>query len=339
VQKKKSHRSKRKTSRSTARIKTVAAKTAAADARRQSPAHAVATNAAPQAPAHALARNAATQAPPDAGVAKAATRAQGHAASNVASTSPKRRSNGPITAAPLRDTSSAYRKARTVAAALICIGSTALTLMASVNDFTAFTAAATPAVYAWVGLCVVCAIGVGVVNRSYDSGLRVPAYFHVVLLLGVAGGLLSVPDAVHVLRKATAPPNVPMEGQPSDWRGKSIARSSFVGKDLRGAQAQHATFLDVDFSHANLAESDLRFATLIDVRMSRVDLCGADLRNADLRLVTGLSDVRDWSYTFYNGRTRFPHGFHIANYTGPIPDSGRGLLYSCSPGSTRRIAR
>jgi Pentapeptide repeats (8 copies) len=267
-------------------------------------------------------------------------RPRGHDAVSAANKPAQPRSTGPKPHAAPRRLPSGYQKAwpfTTATAALVCIGSTALTLIASVNDFTAFTAVATPAVYAWIGLCVACAIGVGVVNKSHSSGLRVPWYFKAGLLLGVAGGLLSVPNAVHVLRKNTAPPSVQQEGTAPDWRGKRIVQSSFVGKDLRGLQAQRASLRDVDLSQANLSESDLRAAKLIDVQMSGVDLCGADLRDADLRLVTGLSEVRNWAYMFYNRDTRFPHGFHITNYTGPVPDTGRGLLYSCSVGVTRRI--
>lgn len=213
-----------------------------------------------------------------------------------------------------------------------------MTVVASVNDFTAFTAAATPAIYAWITLCIACAVGVVVVNKAHESGLRVPRYLSVVLLFGVAGGLLSVPNAIHVLTKTAATPYAPAEGRPPDWRGRSITDSFFVGRDLRGVPAQHAVLRHVDLSQANLSESDLRSADLIDVQMSGADLCGADLRNADLRYTSGLREVRNWAYTFYNDRTRFPRGFRIGNYTGPVPDSGRGLLYSCSPGVTRRIA-
>jgi hypothetical protein len=280
-----------------------------------------------QAPSHSVPQN---------------TRTLARATISVANKSAQPRSKGPKAHTASRRQPSGYQKAWPVAtatAALVCIGSTALTVIASVNDFTAFTAAATPAIYAWIGLCVACAIGVGVVNKSHSSGLRIPWYFNAALLLGVAVGLLSVPDAVHVLRKNTAPPSMQQEGKAPDWRGKRIVQSSFVGKDLRSLQAQHASLRDVDLSGANLSESDLRAAKLIAVQMSGVDLCGADLRDADLRLVTGLNEVRNWAYTFYNRDTRFPHGFHITNYTGPVPDSGRGLLYSCSVGATRRIQR
>jgi hypothetical protein len=71
--------------------------------------------------------------------------------------------------------------------------------------------------------------------------------------------------------------------------------------------------------------------------MSGVDLCGADLRGADLRGATGLSDVENWAYAYYNRATQLPAGLDFALIPGPVADTGRGLLYMCTANQTHLI--
>lgn len=225
-----------------------------------------------------------------------------------------------------------------IVAAMVFAGSIGLTAVAGISDLAAFTAVATPAVYAWLVLCLVCALGMAMLGHSQHMGRDVPRHLRIALFLGVVGGLLAVPSAVRVLQKSSAPRVQAESGAPPDWRDRTLEGRSFAGRSLRGANAEGAVLRHVDLSRADLSEADLHRARLTDVQLGGANLCGADLRGADLRTVNDLPDVRDWSYTFYDAATRFPRGFDIESYTGPVLDTGRGLLYSCRTGSTRRIA-
>jgi hypothetical protein len=226
-----------------------------------------------------------------------------------------------------------------VVAIVAGLGLLALSSIAWANDLRAFEAVATPGLYCWMLLCIVCAVGMVVTARARRAGMHVPWYFRAALYAGIAGGLLTVPSAFRVITKqeATAPP--PLAAAHIDLRNQMVQDRSFAERNLRRSELSGATFHHVDLSGADLSESDLRRARFEDVDLSRATLCGVDLRGADLRGARGLGDVADWSYAFYDRHTLMPKssGLLLRTREGPIPDTGRDLLYMCTQDVTRRI--
>lgn len=231
-----------------------------------------------------------------------------------------------------------------LAVSLVSVGAS---LIARFNDARAFAAIDTPSLYCWLGLSLLCTGGVVLVVRARRRGIRVPTYFQLALGAGVACGLLSIwLVALPVLNKNDADDSVPIPGQRLDLRNMTIQDQSFAGSNLRGSDLSGATLRHVDLSETDLSESDLRNARLEDVDLSGANLCGADIRGADLRLARGLDAVDDWSYVFYSTHstpstriTLLPinQGYFLEALPGPIPDTGRDLLYMCEADKTRRI--
>jgi hypothetical protein len=227
-----------------------------------------------------------------------------------------------------------------VGAICILVASFGLSLLAAFNDLRSFEAVATPSLYCWLVLCGVCTAGIVLSVRARRAGLVVPWHFRIALLIGVACGLLSIGPAWRILTKQAAQPVAPLPGEPLDLRNQTIRDRSFAGANLRGATLSGATLRHVNFSGVDLSEADLRNIKMEDVDLSGVRLCGADLRGADLRGARGLESVADWSYAFYNTwRTRLPRSqsFGLEAIPGPIPDTGRDLLYMCQNNVTQRI--
>src|ERR1700749_153443 len=167
----------------------------------------------------------------------------------------------------------------------------------------------------------------------------VPWYFLTALVLGCLGGIGALVPSWHVLTKNEADTPAPIAAAPLDLRTRAVQDQSFAGMNLRGSNFSGATLRHVDFSGADLSESDLLNARFEDVDLSKVELCGSDLRGADLRGAHGLKAIEDWSYVFYDRKTRLPRSEDYLLFTipGPIPDTGRDLLYMCTRDPTRRI--
>jgi Pentapeptide repeats (8 copies) len=215
----------------------------------------------------------------------------------------------------------------------------ALNLLAAVADLQAFDAVATPLLACWFVLCLLCSVGLLLMVGARRRGVDVPLSFRVLLMLGMLAGALTISPAVRVLTKDDAEAQEPVPKTNLDLRNQQVEDVSFAGRALRHADFSGATLTHVDLSGVNLNESDLRNVTLHDVDLSGAKLCGADLRGADLRGARGLEAVADWSYTFYDGKTRLPKGlgYLLLALPGPIEDMGRDLLYMCSTGQVRRI--
>jgi hypothetical protein len=222
---------------------------------------------------------------------------------------------------------------------LFSLISVALTVVAWTNDVRAFHAVANPALYCWVILCTACASGLWLTANLSRKGVMIPGYFLTALVMGCLGGIGALVPSWHVLMKNEADTPVPIPAAPLDLRNRVIEDRSFAEMNLQGSNFSGATLRHVDFSNANLSESDLRNARLEDVDLSNVELCGSDLRGADLRGARGLKAVEDWSYVFYDRKTRLPASEDYLLFTipGPIPDTGRDLLYMCTRDTTRRI--
>ena len=151
---------------------------------------------------------------------------------------------------------------------------------------------------------------------------------------------MTIGPAWRVITKQEAQPLPPLPGQHLDLRNQTVRDQSFAGRNLRGSNLSGATLHHVDLSGTDLSESDLRNVRLDDVDLSAANLCGVDLRGADLRGAQGLESVADWSYVFYNTwRTRLPssESFALESLPGPLPDTGRDLLYVCGGNLTKRI--
>lgn len=223
-----------------------------------------------------------------------------------------------------------------VSAVLIVL---ALNALASLTDLQAFVAVATPLLLCWLALCLFCSAGLLLAVSARRRGLEVPLYFRVLLALGALAGAVTISPAFRVLTKDDAEAEPPLVESNVDLRNRQVENISFAGRVLRHSDFHGATLEHVDLSGANLSESDFRDAEFDDVDLSAAKLCGADLRGADLRGAKGLDAVSDWSYVFYDGRTRVSHahGFFLAGSPGPVEDTGRDLLYMCSSGQVRRI--
>lgn len=214
-----------------------------------------------------------------------------------------------------------------------------LTGVAWAVDIRSFQAVATPELYCWIGLCVVVVFGGLVAAAAVYGRVPVPWYFRVALVAGAVVGVLTVDTAWRILTKEEAQPREPIPAAHVDLRNQVVTDRSFAEGNMRRSELSGATFRHVDFSGADLSESDLRNARFEDVDLSGAKLCGVDLRGADLTGARGVDAVADWSYVFYDRHTRVPRSddFILAMSPGPIPDTGRDLLYMCKQDVTRRI--
>jgi hypothetical protein len=238
---------------------------------------------------------------------------------------------------PLRPPLSPPRRIEAATAVLLFLGTILPTVLAVATDTLAFNAVATPAQYALLVLSALCALGVLLLAYPL-RGKPAPLYFRLALIVGILSAFASLPTAIQVLTKTkgTVAEPSPLSGR--DLRGQAITDKS-LGPDLRRAHLQGARLTHVSLANADLSEADLRGARLWDVEMSGANLCGADLRGADLRGARHLDLVKQWSYAYYDHHTKLPAG-HLGflEFAGPIPDTGRGLLYMCTPNDTSRIS-
>jgi hypothetical protein len=224
-------------------------------------------------------------------------------------------------------------------AGLVLVVTVVLAAVASVNDYTALKAIVGPGWYCWLVLSVICVLGVVLVFRWRRRGVDVPLYFRIVLLIGATCGVFTCWSAVKVITEAKATTPSAPTGAHLDLRNQDVHDVSFAERNLRNSDFSGATLRRVDLSEADLSESDLRNAVLDEVDLSGVDLCGVDLRGTNLRKANGLGSITDWSYVFYNKRTKLPPGqsYIFNTLPGPIPDSGHDLLYMCKSNVTRRL--
>lgn len=221
-----------------------------------------------------------------------------------------------------------------------CLGSLAFTALAAFNDGQAFIAAASPSLYGSLLLLVFLLAGTGLMIHAGWMGVKVPWHFPAVLVVAAAVlGVLTVPVALRVADKNRAEEPVAVEAAHVDLRNQLLRDKSLAEQNLRLANFSGATLQHVDLTGADLSEADLRNTRFQDVNLSGVDLCGADLRGADLRGARSLDSVIDWSYAFYDRKTQLPRPLSHLLHTeaGPIPDTGRDLLYTCTASITRRI--
>jgi hypothetical protein len=241
--------------------------------------------------------------------------------------------------AGLQGRSAQKGRGETVGAIAILVISVGFSIAALISDARAFWAVDTPSYYCWLALSALCTVGIVLTVRARRANFPVPLYFRLLLVLGVLAGVLTVSPAIRVLTKDDAKAEQPLAETNVDLRNRHVEEVSYAGRVLRHSDFSGATLDHVDLSGANLAESDFRNATFEDVDLSGAVLCGADLRGADLRGAEGLDAVADWSYVFFDGRTRVPKsvGFLLLGLPGPIEDTGRDLLYMCSAGQVRRI--
>ncbi|MCO7238793.1 pentapeptide repeat-containing protein [Aeromicrobium sp. CnD17-E] len=119
------------------------------------------------------------------------------------------------------------------------------------------------------------------------------------------------------------------------FKGKTIAGASFVGRELIDADFQLAQLRDVDFRDANLSEADFRGANLRNVNFESVNLCGADFRGADLRGVKNFSGIANMSFLIYDDSTKYPDGVDPGGLIGPVNSPRPAVLFSCRAGKTR----
>jgi hypothetical protein len=226
-----------------------------------------------------------------------------------------------------------------IVAAGVALVASGLNLLAFTTDLQAFRAVATLTLLFWLALCLVCSAGLVLMVHARRRGLEVPFYFRALLVLGALAGVLTLSPAIRVLTKNTAEKEESVASANLDLRDRVVQDRSFAGRQLRNSNLSEATLHHVDLGGTDLSESDLRDATFRDVNLSGATLCGADIRGADLRGARGLKAVADWSYVFYDSHTRLPKSlsYILVALPGPVPDTGRDLLYMCSPNIVQRI--
>jgi hypothetical protein len=219
------------------------------------------------------------------------------------------------------------------------LGSLVMAAVAWAVDLRSFQAVATPQLYCWMVLCAVVVIGGVSAAVAVNGKVRVPWYFRVVLAAGAVVGAFTIKPAWRILTKDEAQSTALLPAAHIDLRNQVIRDKSFAERNLRRSELSGTVFDHVDLSDADLSESDLRNARFEDVDLSGARLCGVDLRGADLRGARGVGAIADWSYVFYNGHTYVPRTKHFifSLSPGPIPDTGRDLLYMCKQDITRRI--
>jgi hypothetical protein len=214
-----------------------------------------------------------------------------------------------------------------------------LYLIAAASDESALQAITNPGWYCWLTLCALSGFGLLLTFLASRTGASVPFYFRIALMAGATCGVFTFSTAWQAItaNKAHATPSP--QGAHLDLRGQTVRDASYAERNLRDSDFSEATLDRVDLSGADLSESDLRQASLRKVDLSEADLCGVDLRGADLRGAIGLRAVKDWSYVFYNDRTRLPHAADqlLSTHAGPIPDNGHDLLYMCKSNVVRRL--
>jgi pentapeptide repeat protein len=224
--------------------------------------------------------------------------------------------------------------------AILCaLGALLLTGIAWAVDLRAFQAVATPVLYCWIILCGAVVIAGVTAVAAARVRLYVPWYFRVVLIAGAIMGVFMVKPAWRILTKDRPESTASFPATNIDFRNRVITDKSFAERNLRRAELSGVTFHHVDLSGADLSEADLRNARFEDVELSGATLCGVDLRGADLHGAHDVDAVADWSYVFYDKQTRVPRsrGFVFSLAPGPIPDTGRDLLYMCKRDKVRRI--
>jgi hypothetical protein len=227
--------------------------------------------------------------------------------------------------------------AEAATAGLVFIVAAGLNVVADLNDVRAFSALAEPSTYAWLVLSLICSGGLAFAARTRRRGVKVPLYFRGALALGVIGALLTLTVPLRVLRKPDVQPPAATPTGYIDLSGKTVTDADYADANLRRARFSGTVFRHADFSSANLAEADLRNAVFEAVDFDGARLCGADLRGADLRGAKNLRHVRDWSYAFYDKKTKLPKHVMFLELVGTVKDTGRGLLYMCRANETRRI--
>ncbi|HEX5592131.1 MAG TPA: pentapeptide repeat-containing protein [Solirubrobacterales bacterium] len=227
-----------------------------------------------------------------------------------------------------------------VAYGVILLTSTVgLSLIAAASNLTALRAVTNVGWYCWLLLCSLSAVGIFLAFLVERRGLHVPLYCSLVLWIGAFCGIFTFDDAWKVITEPAPEQRDIPESAHLDLRNQLIRDTSFAERNLRGSNFSGATLTRVDLSGANLSESDLREATFNNVDFSGTDLCGVDLRGADMRGGRGLRAVQDWSYVFYDNRTRLPGpvSYLLMTRPGPIPDNGHDLLYMCKANLVRRL--
>lgn len=152
----------------------------------------------------------------------------------------------------------------------------------------------------------------------------------VVLSLGTCRQLINI--AANSLNEP--PPSLSRVTSPLSYAYDTVRHLDLRSSDVRGSDFRGATIRDSDFQDARLDTSSFRGATLDRVNLSGAELCAADFRGADLRGAVGLDSVRDWSYVFYDKKTKWPTSFVIEAIPGPIEETFRDLLYTCSGDNT-----
>ena len=253
--------------------------------------------------------------------------------------SEKARKTGGVVKRPAGEPSGSISRWEVLFAIVAGCVSLALAAMAWAIDLRSFQAVATPALYCWLGLCVVVVVGGAAAAVARSGDVPIPWYFRVVLVAGAVVGIFTVGPAWRILTKDDAHSTVPLPSAHIDLRNQVVTDRSFAERNLRRSELSGVAFHHVDLSGADLSESDLRNARFEDVDLSGAKLCGVDLRGADLRGARGVDAIADWSYVFYDRQTRVPQSenFILTLSPGPIPDTGRDLLYMCKQDITRRI--
>lgn len=221
----------------------------------------------------------------------------------------------------------------------ILIGTVGTAIIAFAGNVTALKAVVDLGWYCWLALCAVSAVAVALTVLARWRGISVPIYFRGVLMIGVTCGVFTWSQAWQVITADQAHAKSTPTGAHLDMRNQVITETSYAERNLRASDFSRATFNHVDLSGADISESDLRGATFHKVNFTGVDLCGVDLRGADLRGAPHLLDVKDWSYVFYNDKTRLPASvsYILPTSPGPIPDNGHDLLYMCKANVVKRL--
>lgn len=221
----------------------------------------------------------------------------------------------------------------------VLVFTAASVILASASNATALKAITGLGWYCWLVLCAVSGVALALTVLARWRGASVPIYFRVVLMVGVTCGVLTWPAAWQVITAEKAKAESAPAGANIDMRNQVIRDTSFAERNLRDSDFSGATFEHVDLSEADLSESDLRGTIFHKVNFTGVNLCGVDLRGADLRGALHLPAVKDWSYVFYNEKTKLPASvsYILPTFAGPIPDTGHDLLYMCKADVVKRL--
>jgi hypothetical protein len=219
------------------------------------------------------------------------------------------------------------------------VGTVGTAIIACAGNVTALKAVVDLGWYCWLALCAVSAVALALTVVARWRGISVPIYFRLVLLVGVTCGVFTWSKAWRVITSNRADVQLTPAGAHIDLRDQVISDTSYAERNLRDSNFSGATFDHVDLDSADLSESDLRDATFRKVNFAGVDLCGVDLRGADLRGALRLPAVKDWSFVFYNDKTRLPasDSYILPTSPGPIPDNGHDLLYMCKANVVKRL--